>query len=309
MSTFTTSKQLELVARGDDVGVWDTPENSNWSVVDAALGGQVAIPVAGANITLSPAQYQQNLITLTGALLASITVTFPTSFTGPYTIYNNTTGSSAFTVTLTTTGGGAFIGVPPGDVTETFNIGTGFIFRSLPHHIGEYWDDAGSSVPGWVGACSTPPYLACNGTTFSSATYPVLTVKMGTTTLPDSPGRARIALDAGTNRVSSAVSGIAGNTRFASGGDQLTQFHNHNLTLTDLGHAHTVGSSIAPGSAGGGSFGVQTGVAGNAAAAGAVATTGNSTTGITIVSSGYGSGASQNMPPVYVGGITMIRAA
>jgi hypothetical protein len=46
MSTFSPSLNLEEVARNGDIGVWDTPTNSNWTIMDSpALHQPVPVPL------------------------------------------------------------------------------------------------------------------------------------------------------------------------------------------------------------------------------------------------------------------------
>lgn len=303
VSTFTPNINLEEPARGDDVGTWDTPVNNNMTLLDLVAGANTTIGIGSGNVTLSIAQYRSGTLTFNSTLIQNTTITFPSTFTKPYNVGHIASGSSAFTITLATTvSGGQVIAIPPGEYISVLNDGTNLKFMALDR-VGNYWDFAGSSVPGWVGACTVPPYLPCVGGTFSSATYPQLAMFLGGTTLPDSRARARLALDAGTNRVTAGISGISGNTLFAAGGDQNLTAHNH--AITDPGHSHAVTGGIdaftdlAGSLVGGGAFPAGT----NAAAI----TISNHVTGITI--SNAGNGASQNMQPSYVGGITMIRAA
>lgn len=302
----TPNKSLYQITVGTEVGTWGPFINATTGILDNVLGGVATIALTNANVILSSAQYQCNFITFTGALSGSVTITFPPvgSF---YTVQNLTSNTSAFQVTLiTSVGGSQAIGCPWGQATQIFTDGTNVKFAALPHNVGGYWDHAGSSVPAWVSNCTIPPYLHCNGAAFSSATYPVLSTIMGGTTLPDSPGRLRMALDAGTGRVSSAVSGVPGNTLFGAGGDQSLQSHNHTANVTDPGHSHRTGSSLSILSQG-----VQgtTGGTGNFTGSATTFNSCSATTGITVTNSSFGSGQSQNMPPVYVGGITMVRAA
>ncbi len=106
VSTFTPNVQLEEPARGDYVGTWDTPVNANMTLIDLILGGKVSISGAAGNVTLAAAQFQSKTLTFSSTLLASITVTFPTSFSKSYEIYNTCTGSSLYTITLQTTAAG-----------------------------------------------------------------------------------------------------------------------------------------------------------------------------------------------------------
>jgi hypothetical protein len=273
-------------------------------IIDNSFGGVATIPLTNSPVTLSGAQYQCAFLVFTGALSGSVAVTFPAvgSF---YTVQNLTSNTSNFQVTFLTTAGGQTIGCPWGTPTQIFTDGSNVKYMNLGRGVGDYWDYAGSSVPAWVSACTVPPYLNCDGTAFSSATYPVLATILGGTTLPDARGRLRLALDAGVGRVSSAVSGVPGNTLLGSGGDQNTQAHSHtaNSSVTDPGHLHTLNISN--------SAGANSGFAANPNAAIAKSTTDLATTGITVATSiaTYGSGGAQNMPPVFVGGITMLRSA
>src|SRR5882724_6785291 len=187
VSTFTPNIQLEEPARGDDVGVWDTPVNSNMTVVDLVAGGIATITLNNSNVVLSAAQFRSNFLVLVSTLTGSVALTFPTSFVKPYSVQNACTGSSAFVITLgTTASGGQVICCPPGQITDFFNDGTNIKFKNLGGPVGSYWDYAGSSVPAWVSGCSIPPYLNCDATTFSSGQYPALLAILGSTTLPDS---------------------------------------------------------------------------------------------------------------------------
>lgn len=297
-STFTPNVQLEEPARGDDVGTWDTPVNANTTNIDLIVGAIATISLNNTNVVLSAAQFRSKQLTFISTLTGSVTITFPTSFTKTYEIQNLCTGSSAFVITLGTTSGGQAICPPPGEVVDCFNDGANIKFKNFGR-VGTYWDYAGSSVPNWISGCSLAPYLVCNGATFSATNYPALASILGSTTLPDQRGRARYMLDQGVGRVSSAGSNVAGNTLFAGGGDQALSAHGHGVN--DPGHFHTTPiPSPVVAFAGGGLL----------ANAGNVTTGSNSdvkVTGISIVAAG--TGGAQNMPPLLVSGITMIRSA
>ena len=305
VSTFTPNINWEEPARGDDVGTWDTPVNNNGTLIDLVTGANTTVGIGSGNVTLSIAQFRSATLTFNSTVIQNTTITFPSTFTKPYTVGHVATGSSAFTITLATTvSGGQVVAIPPGEYVGVLNDGTNLKFTTLDR-VGNYWDFAGSSVPGWVGGCTVPPYLACVGGTFSSATYPQLAMFLGGTTLPDSRARARLALDAGTNRVTSGGCGLAGNTLFAAGGDQLTQAHTH--PVTDPGHSHGVtGGTFAFNDNAGSYQGGGNLPAGSNGLLPVITITAH-VTGLTVGSAG--SGAAQNVQPSYVGGITMIRAA
>jgi hypothetical protein len=312
MVAYTTAKGLYQVANSSYVGTWDVPENSNWGVVDAALGQITTIQLNNTPVTLTAAQVQSCQLVFSssaapgGNLAGNVAITFATVspsssvLTGPYIIQNLCGNSSLYVVTLqTTVAGGQAIACKPGEAFDVVNDGTNFKFKNMGH-IGSYWDYAGSSVPNWVTACTVPPYLNCDGTSFSSATYPTLAAILGTT-LPDSKGRTRFTLNQGSTRItSSATYGIDGNTILAGGGSQtLAQAQLPNVTLSSTGLsvpslsgavAGTIFSFLA--------LGGQAGPIGNAVLSSAIAGS------VPLGGSGY-----NLLPPGYVSGITMIRAA
>lgn len=307
----TTNKALAQPIRGSDVGTWDTPMNNNSGIIDNSFGGTATIALTNSNVTLSPSQYQCVFLTLTGAISANIQITLPAvgSF---YTVQNLTSNTSAFYITMTT-GLGRVIGLPPGEAVDILTDGTNVKFRNLGP-VGSYWDYAGASVPSWVSACTVPPFLNCDGTSFSSATYPILATILGGTTLPDARGRYRATLNQTTGRITSGSSlgGIDGNTAYASGGAQTVVLSSQNLpplplTLTDPGHSHVLWDDQYGAVAGAGiaAMNFQASSAGKSLAG----VTAVSTTGITISGGSTSPTNFSILPPSYIGGLTLIRAA
>jgi hypothetical protein len=237
MSTFTPNLQLEEVARGGDVGTWDTPTNSNWSIVDLALGGIVTIALNNTNVVLSAAQYQAKNITFNSTLTVSVTITFPTSFSKSYEITGSfTTTNLANTVTLkTTVAGGLAICVPLGQTVTVFNDGASLHYTNLPP-VGTFVDIIGSATPPWITGCTLPPYLNCDGSGFNTSNFPILSAMLGGGTLPDCRGTVMATLDQGAGRL----------TIFGGGtgvvGDQNLQQHAHSGTTgnNSVDHSHTI---------------------------------------------------------------------
>src|SRR5512143_816536 len=307
--TYTANKFLRLATSGTEVGVWDVPVNENAGIIDNSFGGVATIALTSASVTrvVSSVEAQCAFLRVTGPLGANVAITLPAvgSF---YTVINEATNSSAFYLTMATTAaGGRTIGMPPGTMTDIMTDGTHARFRGLPH-IGSYWDHAGSSVPAWVSACTIPPWLYCNGATFSSATYPQLATIFGSTTLPDHRGRSAYNLNDGTSRMLSSVGGVDGNTRFAAGGIQtttLSSVHLPNMAfqVTDGGHTHGLIHNAHNGSQtwnGGGNT-----VATNTHPA--TITMNSAVTGITVNSGGGGQSFAV-IPPGVVSGIRLVRA-
>lgn len=296
----TPNIQLLYPTHLGDVGSWDTPLNSNWVGLDLILGGISVVTLTNANVVLSAAQYQSKVINFTGTLTGSVTITFPTSFIKSYEIFNTCVGTSVYTVTLQTTAVGTVIcAIPDFQMpTPVVNYNGSFYYVGLPK-VGNYWDHAGSSVPSWVSGCTIPPYLNCDGTTFSSGAYPNLFNMLGGNTLPDSRGRFRATLNQGTARIVSNY-GLDCNTRGAGGGLQYNQLTTSNLP------PYTPSGSVSISYTGS----ILNNVATNGFPAGVgyafdvTAVTGS----FTGNAQGGTSSAFSIVPPGYCGGITMVRA-
>lgn len=305
VSTFSPNLNLELVGRGDQVGTWDTPENSDWSIVDLAVGAITTIGLNNSPVVLAAAQFRSKQITFNSTLTGNVTITFPTSFTKSYEVQNLCTGSSTFVITLATTAAsGQVVCCPPGETIDVFNDGANLKFKNLAR-VGAYWDYAGSSVPAWVSGCTVPPYLNCDGSTFSSATYPALAVILGTTTLPDTRGRYRAALNQGTGRITSSQGGVDGNTNYTGGASQTYTIQVGNLPpYTPSGNVSVVTPINYSLSGAGGSPNQY------AAGSGSINSfnfPGNAT--FTGVPQGGASSPMPLLPPTVIAGLTLIRAA
>lgn len=112
-SIFSTNKGLEEPASGDYVNAWATPVNSNWTAIDAALGGTTSISVTGISApttTLTLNQYRPPNIEFTGVLGANLTYQIPTGVGGMWSINNATTG--AFTLSFSIAAGNSLTLAP-----------------------------------------------------------------------------------------------------------------------------------------------------------------------------------------------------
>lgn len=292
----TLNLQLNIPAHLSDPGTWDASLNTNFQAIDNIWGGVANVGVTGGGVTLVPAQWQCQMIVFSGNLGGDAVVTFP-SLGSHHAVINRTTGN--FNVVLVC-GGGRAIALPRGEWLDILTDGTNVDFRNLYGPIGSYVDLAATGLPSWVNACSVPPLLLCDGSTFNSGTYSVLASILGGNVLPDTRGRTRFSFDSVGTRITVGISGINGASLFAAGGNEATQQHLH--SITDVQHSHTYHDLqlFAP-YQGGGGLGAVTGYAGTGGQ-----TTGPSFTGITATNN-FGAGGSQNMPPAYIGGITLIR--
>ena len=52
-STYSTSLQIQLIANGEQSGVWGTTTNTNWNLIEQAVAGVQSITMINANYTLT----------------------------------------------------------------------------------------------------------------------------------------------------------------------------------------------------------------------------------------------------------------
>lgn len=303
----TTNLGLERPLNGTFVGTWDQPVNSNWDILDSVSGGVATVAITNINVTLSPAQYNCNFIVFNGTQTGNVVVTFP-SIGRCWVVQNNCVSATSFVLACATAISTRYVALPPQEPVMIMSDGTNIQFVGLGR-VGTYWDFAGTTVPTWVLGSNPNPYLNCDGTAFSSATYPALRDYLGAATLPDARGRTRFSLDQATSRLtgSSSLNGLNGNTLLAGGGSQTigqTNIPNYALTVTDPTHLHGLGVNVSANNAAfaadigsGAVTGLQQGTT--------ISQTLGAATGITVNSNGSGSAYA---PPGYVGGLTLIRA-
>ena len=123
MTTYTGNKNLIEPSAGSYNNTWASPVNSNWSILDNALGGVTSISVTGVgsgSYQLSTAQYTPPNIEFTGALSASLAYLVPAGVGGLWSIFNNTSGAHALTFGVS---GGSQFTLPQGYRTTLISDG------------------------------------------------------------------------------------------------------------------------------------------------------------------------------------------
>ena len=328
----TTNRSFCIPNTGDLPAAWGTSAiNPNFQYLDALIGGTTVIALSSATtITLtvppttgtssgSASQSQVAMIKFTGAQTGNAVIKF--SLPGYYIIDNRCTGTSY--VQLAPNAAGSTIGAPPGQKIHVFYDGTDMDYVNQPTP-GTALDlnTNTTSLPPWMQACSTKPYLLKDGSVYSASLYPALAQLLGSTYggdgsttfgVPDERARMRIGVDVGgaTMRVTAATSGINAAAFNAAGGDQSLTAHGH--TVTD-NHRHYIESSDSgyPSLfAGTGTTTVGAGPDwgsvpyGSQASLAIYATSTTSFGAITVSSAG--AGASQNMPPSIVSNLPLVK--
>ena len=303
----TTNIQLAVPLRATDVGTWDVPVNGDFTIIDQCFGGVQTYALNNSNVNVTVSQAQNSVIRLTGTLTSSVSIILSSGFAKFWIIDNQLTNPPSSYSAVLVSSGSQQIGIPPGQ-QDVFYDGSNVYYRNLGR-IGEYWDYAGATVPNWVTNSTVPPYLNCTGTTFSSGTYPVLYGILGGTTLPDARGRFRAALNQTTGRLTTAGGGVDGNTLNAAGGNQTVTLGTSQIPANIPGQ-FTSTSAYIPGygagqiASGGGSGAIVV----TSSAVGSFAALSLTVTGSLTINSSVGGGSHANVPPTYIGGITMIRA-
>lgn len=244
------------------MGVWDSPVNSDFVAIDGFIGGVQTIALSSSPVTLSvpagftatptggPTQAQNAVLRLTGTLTSGVTVTLP--MPGFYIIENLTTG--LFLVTLRAVTATQVICIDQGMVQHVYNDGANVRFVNFGETGKmELWGGR-ASIPAWVAGCTVPPYLLCDGTVYNFSTYPYLGIRLGnqfggngvtTFGVPDLRGRVPLAYDGTGTRITSAGSGINGQTVGASADNQsVTLIANQIPSITSQNASQAFGLGI-----------------------------------------------------------------
>ena len=112
-STFSTDLKLELMATGENAGVWGTKTNTNLQLAEQAISGYESISVTTTNISLlmsdgSISQARNMVLDFTGTLSGATTITVPDSMEKVYLVKDSTTRAGN-TLTFKTASGSGFV--------------------------------------------------------------------------------------------------------------------------------------------------------------------------------------------------------
>lgn len=128
-SSFTTNKVLEKPGNGDYVDTWNVPVNGDMDVIDQAFGGVTSLNATGGSATLTDTQYRSLVLSVSGAMSASVVYTIPSGKGGQWIVKNTTTDASGgpWTVTIASGGGGTSVVVSRNTSTLIYSDGTNIV--------------------------------------------------------------------------------------------------------------------------------------------------------------------------------------
>ena len=111
-STFSTDLKLELMATGENAGIWGTKTNTNLQLAEQAIAGYERISVTSATIALamsdgSISQARNMILAFGGSLTGATSVTVPNSIEKMYILDDQTTHNTS-TITVKTASGTGF---------------------------------------------------------------------------------------------------------------------------------------------------------------------------------------------------------
>ncbi len=251
----TLNVGMSIPTRGSDVGVWDVPVNGDFVALDGFQGGVQTIALSNLPVTLTvpagftatpsagPTQAQNAVLRLTGVQTGNVTITLP--MPGYYIVENLCTGNVGWVVVLQAATATQVIAIDRGMCQHVYNDGSNVRFVNLgATGQMEFW--AGySSIPAWVSNCTIPPYVLCDGGTYTYATYPALGNRLGATFggngvttfgVPDLRGRVPLAYDGTGVRITPGISGINGQSMGSAADNQgITLNANQIPTITSAG--------------------------------------------------------------------------
>lgn len=175
MTTYTTNKGLQEPAYNDPN--WNTPLNTNFDIIDNALGAFVNIPTINGNYALPTGDLQcMCWKSNTSAFTGNVTYTIPTGIKGQWVVINQSDASS---YTLSVVCGSSSILVDRGKSRSIYCDGTSVFYADSPATAGAdtqvIYNSAGSLVGSSnltfngaavsIGGSTATTGASCSGTT------------------------------------------------------------------------------------------------------------------------------------------------
>lgn len=126
-STYSTSLKIQLIATGEQSGIWGNTTDTNWNLIEQAVAGVQTITMANANYTLSNlngvSDEARNMVLVVQGTNSAIYQVIAPLVPKVYVVSNQTSGGYAITI-----GGisGSYVTVPNGSTTLVYGDGVNF---------------------------------------------------------------------------------------------------------------------------------------------------------------------------------------
>lgn len=126
-STYSTSLKVQLIATGEQSGIWGNTTDTNWNLMEQAVAGVQTITMTNANYTLSNlngvSDEARNMVLIVQGTNSAIYQVIAPLVPKLYVVSNQTSGGYAITI-----GGisGAYVTVPNGSTTLVYGDGVNF---------------------------------------------------------------------------------------------------------------------------------------------------------------------------------------
>ena len=139
MATFS-NLGIKLIQTGEESGTWGTSTNTNFDIVDQAIGGYVSHTMSDSNLTFSisdgaTSDARNKIVNFTGTLTANRTITFsPSDLEKNWYVKNSTTGG--YSLTFKQGSGGTTVTVPNGISAIIYTDGAGATNGNVVNGIG-----------------------------------------------------------------------------------------------------------------------------------------------------------------------------
>ena len=131
---------IKLIQTGEESGTWGTSTNTNWDIIDQAVGGYVSHAMSDADFTFSitdgsSSAARNKFINFTGTLTANRTVTLsPSDLEKTWYIKNSTTGG--FSLIFKQGSSGSSVTLPNGINAIIYSDGQGSTNGAVNNGIG-----------------------------------------------------------------------------------------------------------------------------------------------------------------------------
>lgn len=164
-SSFTTNKVLEKPGNGDYVDTWNVPVNGDMDIIDQAFGGITSLNATGGSATLTDTQYRSLILSISGAISASVTYTIPSGKGGQWIVRNSTTDASGgpHSIIIASGGGGTTLTIPRTGVVIIYSDGTNIAAAPIGGSSGQVIFNSGGVFAG-------SSNMAFDGTTLTANT-------------------------------------------------------------------------------------------------------------------------------------------